>query len=57
MKKAAVLSLILCLTVTLVTVTPTLARANDFWPGVAIGGGSGHSPGPNISSPNGLFSQ
>jgi hypothetical protein len=40
MKKAAVLSLILCLTVTFVTVTPTLARANDFWPGVAIGVGA-----------------
>jgi hypothetical protein len=40
MKKAAVLFLILCLTVTFVAVIPTSARANDFWPGLAVGMGA-----------------
>jgi hypothetical protein len=53
MKKAVVLILAMFLTITLFTVTP--ARANRFWPGVAIGVGSAIVLGSLLYSPRAYY--
>ena len=53
MKKAVVLILAMSLTITLFTVTP--ARANRFWPGVAIGVGSAIVLGSLLNPPRAYY--
>lgn len=53
MKKAVVIMLALSLTVTLFTVTP--ARADQFWPGVAIGVGSAILLGSLLNPPRDYY--
>jgi len=55
MKKTFIIFMVLCLTVTLLTVTPAAAGGNSFWPGLAVGLGSAILLGSILNPPRAYY--